>query len=138
MKNILFCFIAVSLLLIGCKSNSATDDNVRISNKTNKNIVCLLGYNYPDLSFNFTNKQAVLAKMDKFEIDGGQSKAIDTLGLCNKEIWDKHIKDGSMLMLFVFDKDKFASSDKLEDALLERYYFSFIQLMKTNGLITIK
>lgn len=138
MKNIIFYFIAASLLLIGCKRNSATDDNVRISNKTSKNIVCLLGYNYPDLSFSFTNKQVVLAKMDKFEVDGGQSKAIDTLGLCNKEIWDKHIKDGSMLMLFVFDKDKLASADKLEDALLERYYFSFIQLMKTNGLITIK
>lgn len=138
MKKTLLFIVTFSLLLAGCKSSSTTDDNIRISNKTDKNIVCLLGYNYPDLSFNFTSKQAILAKMDKFEVDGGQSKAIDTLGLCNKEIWDKHIKDGSMLMLFVFDKDKLASSDKLEDALLERYYFSFIQLMKTNGLITIK
>jgi hypothetical protein len=138
MKTLITCLVTLTLLIAGCKSNSAADDNVKISNKTNKNIVCLLGYNYPDLSFSFTNKQAVLAKLDKFEVDGGQSKAIDTLGLCNKEIWDKHIKDGSMLMLFVFDKNKLASADKLEDALLERYYFSFIQLMKTNGLITIK
>jgi len=40
-------------------------------------------------------------------------------------------------MLFTFDAEKLKTADKLEDALLERYYFSYVQLTKTNGLITI-
>ena len=137
MKKLLFYIVAFSFLMAGCKSNSPKADGVRIANKTTKNIVCVLGYNYPDLSFSFTSKQAILAKSELLAIDAGETKAIDTLGLCNQAVWNNTIQK-SMLMLFVFDKDKLASTDKLEDALLERYYFSYIQLMKTKGYITIK
>jgi len=102
-----------------------------------KNVVCLLGYNYPDLSFGFTSKEAIMAKMKMFEISANQTKEIDTLGLCDREVWDDKIKH-SMLMLFVLDKDKLAGAAKLEDALIERYYFSYIQITKAHGLINIE
>ncbi len=137
MKKLLLCTVVFSLLLNGCTTNQSLDNHVKITNKLQKNIVCIVGYNYPDLSFKFTSKQAVMASGDKFEIAAGQEKVIDTLGLCNKETWDKYIKK-SMLMVFVFDKDKLATSDKLEDALLERYYFSYVQLTKINGIITVE
>ncbi len=136
MKKLSLFFIAFSLLIAGCKSNAAAD-KVKIKNTTDKNLVCVLGYNYPDLTFSFTSKQALLAKMDLLGVGAGQTKEIDTLGMCKQEVWDNNIKH-SMLMLMVFDKDKLSSSDKLEDALVERYYFTYVQLMKTKGVITIK
>jgi len=123
------------VLIFGCNNSSTSLDKVKIENKLNKSIVCVLGYNYPDLNLGFINKQSVLTNI-KFEINAGQTKELDTLGLCQKATWDKYIKH-NMLMLFVFDKDKLQTVDKVEDALTERYYFSYIQLMKTNGIITV-
>jgi len=134
MKKLFFLIIAVSLFIAGCKNNSSNGSNAKIENKLNKNIICVLGYNYPDLNLTFTNKQTILN--NRFDIPAGQTKEIDTLSLCNKAMWDKTIKH-SMLMLFVFDKDKLAGTDKLEDALIARYYFTYVQLMKTNGVITV-
>ena len=65
-----------------------------------------------------------------------QTKAIDTLGLCKKNVWDNYVKK-SLLIVFIFDKDKFATSDKLEDALIETQYYTYAQLMATNGIISI-
>jgi len=127
--------IIVSIFIAGCTNNS-TNNKVRIENKLNKNIVCVLGYNYPDLNLAFINKQVIVGDMGRFQVPEGQTRIIDTVGLCDKEVWDKTIKH-NMLMLFTFDADKLKTADKLEDALLERYYFSYVQLTKTNGLITI-
>lgn len=134
MKKLFLLFITSSIFIVACNDGSSAGGNVKIENKFNKNIICILGYNYPDLTFSFTSKQAVLN--NKFEIPASQVKEIDTLALCKKDNWDKTIKH-SMLMLFVFDKDKLTSADKLEDALIGRYYFSYAQLMKTNGVITV-
>lgn len=134
MKKIFLLGFIFLLAVSGCKNNSSVNDAVRIENKLHKNIVCILGYNYPDLTLNFI---AGKANDNRFEIDSGKTIAIDTLGLCNKTTWDKYIKH-NMLMLFVFDKNKLAPTGKPEDALLERYYFSYSQLMKLNGVITIE
>ena len=98
--------------------------------------MCILGYNYPDLNFDFTSKQAIMANISRFEIDADQTKPVDTLGLCRKNSWDKYVKK-NMLMVFIFDKDKLASAGKLEDALIERYYFSYVQLMNVSGVIRV-
>ena len=98
--------------------------------------MCILGYNYPDLSFKFTSKQALVNNNSWFEIDSGQTKAIDTLGLCKKNVWDNYVKK-SLLIVFVFDKDKFATCNKLEEALIETQYFSYAQLMASEGIIHI-
>ena len=136
MKNKSILLFIFSLYFARCTQSSTDVGKVKVENKLTKNTVCILGYNYPDLSFKFTSKQAIMAKVSQFEIDANQDKTIDTIGLCKKEVWDDKIKH-SMLMLFVFDKDKLATVDKLEDALLERYYFSYQQLQKTNGVITL-
>ncbi|MGP8217505.1 MAG: hypothetical protein ACLQQ4_18195 [Bacteroidia bacterium] len=136
MKKLFLYFTVLSIGIAGCKSNSQGGDKVKIDNKLDKSIVCILGYNYPDLGFKFTSKEAILANSKLFEIAAGQTKEIDTLGLCDKETFDKNIKQ-NLLMLFVFDKDKLATATKLDDALTERYYFTYVQLMKTNGVITI-
>ncbi|HTB06205.1 MAG TPA: hypothetical protein VK806_04565 [Bacteroidia bacterium] len=129
-------FFLASIFLFSCTQSSMDDGKVRVVNKLGKNTVCILGYNYPDLSFGFVSKQDIISKMNQFEVDTNQNKEIDTLGLCKKEVWDSKIKH-SMLMLFVFDKDKLAGADKLEDALLERYYFSYQQLQHAKGIITL-
>ena len=143
MKRVFVCLLLFSFFL-ACKSGSSDENKIRIENKTNKNVVCVLGYNYPDLSLNFIDKKAVFSKTELHDSyvlsneveQGGTPKVIDTLGLCKKSVWDNTIKH-SMLMLFVFDIDKLAKSDKPDDALIRRYYFSYAQLMKTNGIITI-
>lgn len=136
MKRFFLLFTLFFAALIGCESNSA-NNKVKVENTTNKNLICVLGYNYPDLTFSFTNKQALLSKSNLLTVDAGQTKEIDTLGFCKKEVFDSNIKH-SMLMLMVFDKDKLATSDKLEDALVERYYFTYIQLKNLNGVIPVK
>ena len=123
--------------MFGCNTTSTDNAKVRIENKLNKNIVCVLGYNCPDLNLAFINKQVIVGDIGRFNIPKGQTRIIDTIGLCDKEVWDKTIKH-NMLMLFTFDTEKLKNGDKLEDALIERYYFSYIQLIKTNGLITIE
>ena len=143
MKRVFVCLILFSVF-IACKSGSSDENKIRIENKTNKNIACVLGYNYPDLSLGFINKKALFSKTElhdsyvlSSEVEqGSKPKVIDTLGLCKKEVWDNTIKH-SMLMLFVFDIDKLAKADKPEDALMRRYYFTYTQLMKTNGVIII-
>jgi hypothetical protein len=135
-KSILFSLFILFFFLLSCNQPGVESGKVKVVNKLNRNIVCLLGYNYPDLSFGFTSKQSVMAKANQFEIGVNQNKEVDTLGLCKKKVWDSNIKH-SMLMLFVFDKNKLSSSDKLEDALIEREYFTYEQLMKTNGIITV-
>jgi hypothetical protein len=135
MKKSFYCLFLIVVIMVACKSNSG-DNKVRIENKLNKNIVCVLGYNYPDLNLAFINKQVIVGDMGRFQVLKGQTRIIDTIGLCDKEVWDKTIKH-NMLMLFTFDAEKLKAGDKLEDALLERYYFSYVQLTKTNGLITI-
>jgi hypothetical protein len=136
LKKFLFSALLFSLFLSGCKTNPPPLTKIRIENKLHKNIVCILGYNYPDLSFKFTSKQALVDNNSWFEIDSGQTKAIDTLGLCKKNVWDNYVKK-SLLIVFIFDKDKFATSDKLEDALIETQYYTYAQLMATNGIISI-
>ncbi len=121
----------------GCKPTPASNDNVKIENKLSKNIVCILGYNYPDLTLNFTSTKFLLANTNRFEISPGQTKDIDTLGLCQKNAWDKNIKK-SMLMVFIFDSGKLASVNKPEDALIERYYYTYVQLQKINGVIVVE
>jgi len=135
MKRVFSCIVLFSAF-IACKSGSPDENKIRIENKTNKNIICVLGYNYPDLTLGFTSKLVLQAKGNLLNVDASQTKEIDTLGLCKKSVWDNTIKH-SMLMLFVFDTDKLAKSDKPDDALIRRYYFSYAQLMKTNGIITI-
>ena len=135
MKRIVFCLILFSAF-VACKSGASDNDKVKIENKTSKPIVCVLGYNYPELTLGFISKEALQNKSGLLSVDAIQTKEIDTLGLCKKETWDNTIKH-SMLMLFVFDKDKLTKTDKLEDALMRRYYFSYAQLMKTNGVIII-
>lgn len=136
-KNVASLLFLFALMPIGCISDKTQNSHFKIENKLNASIVCLPGYNYPDLSMNFTNKQSILQKLGQFEVEGMKTKEVDTLGLCTKEVWDKVIKH-SMLMLFVLDKDKFMNGTNLEDALLERYYFSYEQLLKSNGMITIR
>ena len=136
MKSTCVLIFTLSLLLFSCTQSSTDDGKVRVVNKLGKNTVCILGYNYPDLSFGFVSKQTIMTKINQFGVDTNQNKEIDTLGLCKKEIWDSKIKH-SMLMLFVFDKNKLANADKLEDALLERYYFSYQQLQHAKGIITL-
>jgi hypothetical protein len=135
-KRLFYYFSFISVIIIACKSGSSGENKIKIENKTNKAIVCVLGYNYPDLTLEFTNKQDLQTKESLLNVDGAQTKEIDTLGLCKKEVWDNTIKH-SMLMLFVFDKNKLEKTDKLDDALVRRYYFSYAQLIKTNGIITI-
>jgi hypothetical protein len=137
LKKLFSSALLLSLFIYGCSNSPQSDDKVKIENKLHKNIVCILGYDYPNLKLDFTNKQFLLANCNRFEIDTGKINAIDTLGLCKKDVWNTYIKH-NMLMLFVFDKDKLTPSDKLEDALIERYYFTYIQLMKINGNITVE
>lgn len=137
-KKVVFCFAAFSLLIIGCNVSNTEhkSDKVKINNKMGKNVICVLGYNYPNLGFDFTSKEALLNKSALLTVGVGETKEIDTLGFCNKEVWDKYIKH-SMIQVMVFDKDKLPNAAKLDDALLRRYYFTYVQLMKTNGVITI-
>jgi len=136
LKKLLSTTLLFSLLLSGCKTNPPILTKIRIENNLHNNIVCILGYNYPDLSFKFTSKQALVNNNSWFEIDSGQTKAIDTLGLCKKNVWDNYVKK-SLLIVFVFDKDKFATCNKLEEALIETQYFSYAQLMASEGIIHI-
>jgi hypothetical protein len=134
-KIFLFCF-AFFLFTCGCKNKAHIPYNIKIDNKLGKKIVCVFGYNYPDLSLTFTSKEALLADTNLFQFDSGQIKELDTLGLCKKEVWDKYVTK-SLLMLIVFDKKKLVHAKKLEDALLERYYFSYIQAVKDSGVIVV-
>jgi hypothetical protein len=132
---VLFC-ISFCLFIVGCKNNKPSLDKIKVENKLDKNIVCILGYNYPDLKLNFTNPKTLLADTNLFQIDSNQIKELDTLGLCKKDTWNKYVKQ-SLLMLFVFDKKKLAHAKTPEDALIERYYFSYIQLINDKGIIVV-
>ena len=134
----LFIFsVSVFLFISGCKKHLADEDKLRVENKLNKKIVCVLGYNYPDIKLNFTNKKALLEDTDLLQIDTGQTKVIDTTaGLCKKDVWNSCVKQ-SLLMLFVFDANKLMYAKTLEDALIERYYFSYTQLLKDKGIVVV-
>jgi hypothetical protein len=136
-KNVVALVLLFALIQTGCTSDKTNDQRFSIGNKLNSSIICLPGYNYPDRNINYLSKQFILLKLGQFEVEAMKTKVIDTLGLCNKEVWDNTIKH-SMLTLFVLDKDKFMNGTNLEDALLERYYFSYDQLLKCNGMITIR
>jgi hypothetical protein len=129
--------LLLSVLHLACNPDQGPNSRFRIENKLNTSIVCMPGYNYPNLNMNFTGKQALLEKLGQYELKSGENKLTDTLGLCNKEVWDKTIKH-SMLMIFVLDKEKLIKATRLEDALLERYYFTYEQLLKCNGVITLR
>ncbi len=135
MKSKLKIFAAaLCFIVIGC-SRRPEGNKIQIENKLNKNIICLLGYNYPDLTFKFLDKR-ILKNLPQFAVSPKETKAIDTLGLCDKQIWDTHIHY-NLLMLFVFDKDKVLAGATLEGALINRYYFSYFQVMNTNGVIKV-
>jgi hypothetical protein len=136
MKKLFLFFFVFSLFTIGCKNKTPMDNRIKIQNKLDKKIICVLGYNYPDLKLSFTSKQALLGDTDLFQFDSGQIKELDTLGLCKKDVWDRYVTK-SLLMLIVFDKKKLVHAKKLEDALLERYYFSYIQAVKDSGVIVV-
>jgi hypothetical protein len=136
MKYIFLFSASLFIFITGCKKHFADEDKIRVENKLNKKIICVLGYNYPDLKLDFTSKQALLDDSCQLQADTGETIIIDTAGLCKKETWNKHVKK-SLLMLFVFDKKKLLRSNNLEDALIERYYFSYIQIVKIKGLITV-
>jgi hypothetical protein len=133
MKYIFIFSVTLLLFIIGCKRH---DDKIKVKNKLGKTVICVLGYGYPDLKLNFTNKQALLADTNLLQIDSDQTKELDTIGLCRKDVWDKYVKQ-SLLMLIVFDKKKLIHSKKLDDAVLERYYFSYTQLIKDKGVIVV-
>jgi hypothetical protein len=135
--NVVSLILLFAIIETGCDPEKTQNSHFSIENNLNANIICLPGYNYPDLNMNFTNRQAIILKLGQFEVEAMKTKVVDTLGLCEKEVWDKVIKH-IMLMLFVLDKDKFIKGSKLEDALLERYYFSYDQLLKCNGVIAIR
>lgn len=120
--------------MCGCKKN--VPDRIKVENRLGKKVICILGYNYPDLDVNFTSKNALLADTGLLQVDTNEIKEIDTLGLCKKDVWNKYVKQ-SLLMLFVFDEKKLAHTKELEDALVERYYFSYTQLVKDKGVIIV-
>jgi hypothetical protein len=101
-----------------------------------KSIICVFGYNYPDMNLDFTSKAALLADSTLLQIDSNQIKELDTMGLGKREVWDKYVKQ-SLLMLVVFDKAKLLKAKKLDDALLERYYFSYKQVINNKGVIVV-
>ena len=136
MKKVFLFSISLLLFIDGCKHDAPVDTKIKIENKLDKKVICILGYNYPDLKLEFTSKQALLADTLLFQIDTNQIKELDTLGLCKKDTWNKYVKQ-SLLMLFVFDKKKLVHAKTLEDALLERYYFSYTQLLKDKGVIVV-
>ena len=101
----LFLPLILFVVLYACTAEPNTDWKVKIENKTRDNLVCVLGYNYPDLSLSFIDKKAILAKGEQFEIEVCRSKVIEHIGLMQKrECGISTIKDGNMLMLIVFDK----------------------------------
>src|ERR1700722_5882791 len=130
---IIILTVVSSLLLdFTCYSDK---NRIEISNKLNKNIMCKIGFDYPNLKIPSGTKELLLAN-PMSEVDTGQTKIVNTLALCEKNVWDEHVKN-NMLMLFVFDKDKLVSSGKPEDALIERRYYSYAQIMQVNGVIRI-
>jgi hypothetical protein len=134
MKKIFLSGIMFSLFIWGCKNN--VPDRIKVENRLSKNIICVFGYNYPDLNMNYTSKQALLADSTFLQIDTNQIKELDTLGLCKKDVWNKHVRQ-SLLMLVIFDKKKLIHVKNMEDAVLERYYLSYSQLIKDKGLIVV-
>jgi hypothetical protein len=136
MKKIFLFSASLFLFIGGCKNNAHVDTKIKVRNKLDKKVICILGYNYPDLKLDFTSKEALLSDTILFQIDTNQIKELDTLGLCKKDTWNKYVKQ-SLLMLFVFDKKKLVHAKTLEDALLERYYFSYTQLLKDKGVIVV-
>lgn len=134
MKKLFLLGIVFSFFIGGCKNNSP--GKIRVENRLHKKIICILDYNYPDTSLTFTNKQALLADSNRLQIDTNQIKEVDTIGLCKKNVWDNCVKQ-SLLMLIVFDEKKLVHAKKPEDALIERYYFSYGQLMKDKGVIVV-
>lgn len=128
--------VFVILVFIGCKNNRDMAPGIKIRNKLGKRIICIFGYNYPDLGLKFISRGALLADSNLFQFDSGEVKELDTLGLVKKDVWDKHVKSG-LLELFVFDKKKLVNAKLPEDALLERYYFSYTQVLKRKGIIEV-
>jgi len=136
MKKTVLVSVAILLVAVGCKRHPAAEGNIRVENKLNKKIICILGYNYPNLKLDFTTPHELLADSNLFQVDTNQIKELDTLGLCKKDTWNKYVKQ-SLLMLFVFDKKKLAHAKTPEDALMERYYFSYTQLLSDKGVIVV-
>jgi len=134
-KIFLYCFFFF-LFTGGCKNGAPLPDKIKVDNKLGKKIVCVFGYDYPDTSLNFTSKQALLADTNLLQIDSNQIKELDTVGLCKKDTWDTHVKQ-SLLMLVVFDKKKLIHAKNIEDAVLQRYYFSYMQLINDKGVIVV-
>ena len=134
MKRLFLLCVIFFLICCGCKNKSP--DRIRVENRLGKKVICVLGYNYPDLKLNFINKKDLLADTDFFLVDTNEVKEVDTLGLCKKDVWNNYVKQ-SLLMLIVFDKDKLIHAKKLEDALVERYYFSYTQIVKDKGVIVV-
>lgn len=134
-RTLLFC-VMVFLIANGCKNHSSDTMRMKVENKLGKKVICILGYDYPNLKLDFTSKEALLADTNLFLIDTNQIKQLDTLGLCKKDTWNRYVKQ-SLLMLFVFDEKKLLHAKTLEDALVERYYFSYTQLIKEKGVIVV-
>ncbi len=136
MKKIYYVIFLFSFFVIGCKNNSG-DNKVKIENKTNGRIICLFSYDYPNLNIGLLNQiTLVSADAPKFTISPNEIKEVDTLGLCNKEVWDENIKHG-MLIVFVIAPNKIPQKDQPDNS-TRRYYFTHEQLMKNNGIITIE
>ena len=133
MKKLIIPFI-LFLFIGACKNNAP--DKIKVENKLGKKIICVLGYNYPDTDLTFTSKEYLLADTGFSQLDSNQIKELDTIGLCKKDTWNKYVKQ-SLLMLIVFDKKKLLHAKKLEDAVIERYYFSYAKLIKDKGLIVV-
>ena len=92
MKKAFFLFILFSPLLNACIKTTYEKDKIKVNNKLPEKIICIFGYNYPDLKLNFTSKEALLKDSNLFRVNEEETKTIDTLGLCKKEIWKKYIK----------------------------------------------
>jgi len=98
--------------------------------------MCQLLFTYPDLAIPKDTKDVLFANPIS-EVDTGNTNSIKELELRNKDVWNRCVKN-NMLMLLVYDKEKLASSAEPEDALIERYYFSYIQLEQLNWVVNVK
>ena len=134
MKKLFLIGTAFFFFIGACKNK--WPDKIRVENKLGKKIICVFAYNYPDTDLSFTNKGYLLADTGFCQLDSSQIKELDTLGLCKKDNWDKYVKQ-SLLMLIVFDKKKLLHVKDINDAVLERYYFSYAKLIEDKGLIVV-
>jgi len=132
-----FSILLVSLFMVGCTQKREIKGNIKIENKTDSTINCFIGCDFPDTNLGLTEQIGIFIPASRIKslIKPHQVKEIDSIGLCDKEIWDQAVKNNVLVVLVIGLKH---SNDNSMNGLISRYYFNYEQVVSHNGILPIQ